>query len=255
MDCRRAFGRAVGDSDYLMTDSRFDLIIAFRDRGSDHHRAANLASAVRWWRDHGVEPLVVDDGRSGTEQFNRSAAYNRGAAMTTAPVLVYSEADMLVPMDQILEAVELATEEPGLVIPFSRFMSMDKDDSCRVRDRTLHPFDAKAEQVRGDCQSIGAVNVMSRDSLSMIGQFDSVFSGHAYDDDATELAFRICCGPTRFVRGPGWHQWHVPGAFYATPESTEQDRAATERNRQRYELYRAATTPERIRELTGGSLA
>lgn len=237
-----------------MTDSRFDIIIAFRDRGNDPCRSANLASAVAWWREHGIEPLVVDDRRTGTDQFNRSAAYNAGADLSKAPILVYSEADLLVPMEQILESVELATAAPGLVIPFSRFMSMDKDDSEKVRSRAMHPFDAKAEQVRGDCQSIGAVNVLSRESLAMIGQFDSVFDGHAYDDDATELAFRTCCGPTRFVHGPGWHQWHVPGAFYATPESTAEDRAATERNRQRFELYRSATTPERIRELTSGSL-
>lgn len=230
----------------------FALIIGYRDRGTDPSRQANLDSAVQWWRDHGIEPIVVDDGRVGSESWNRSAAYNRGAELAEADVLVYSEADMLLPVEQVREGVRLASEHVGLVVPFSAFMAMDEDDTERVRRREIHPSRARAQQVRGDCKSIGAVNIVSRESLALIGRFDELFDGHGYDDDATELAFRICCGPTRFISGPAWHQWHVPGAFYATPESTEQDRAATARNKARYQLYRQARTPERIRQLTSG---
>lgn len=230
----------------------FALIIGHRDRGLDSYRQANLDSAVAWWRGFGIEPIVVDDGRRGTEHWNRSAAYNRGARLTDADILVYSEADMLLDFDQILHGVELA-KSPGLVIGFSRFMAMSERSSKRVRAREIHPSEAEAEQVRGDRQSIGAVNIVSRESLELVGGgYDERFEGHAYDDDAMARAFHICCGPTRFVEGPGYHQYHVPGAFYATPESTKADRAATARNKARYELYRRARTPEQIRALTSG---
>lgn len=232
----------------------FDLIIGHRDRGNDWCRAANLEASLGWWRWHGIDPIVVDDGRSGDDQWNRSAAYNRGAEISRAGVLAYVEADLLIPGRQILEAIKLAAEHPVLVIAFSRFLAMTDHDSRMVRAGRLHPSKASAEQVRGDNESIGAANILSRESLEMIGQFDESFEGHAYDDDATEMAFRICCGPTRFIEGPGWHQFHHPGALYATPESTEADLAATERNRQRYELYRRAQTPEDIRNLTKGNL-
>lgn len=230
----------------------FTVIIPHRDRGKDWRRKANLDSAVQWWNDHGIEPIVVDDGRTGTAQFNRSAAYNRGIQAADTDILVFSEADLLVPSEQILEGVRLAAEKPGLVVPFSRFMAMTETDTNLVRQRRLHPANAEAHQVRGDRQSIGAVNIVTRESVAMIGGFDEQFEGHAYDDDATELAFRICCGPTRFVDGPGWHQHHLPGAFYATPESTAEDRAATERNRRRYNRYLRAHTPDDIRHLTTG---
>ena len=226
-----------------------DVIIAFRDRGKDPNRAANLTSAVAWWREHGIEPLIVDDGRTGDAHWNRSAAYNRGATQSNAHILVYSEADMLLPIDQIHAGVQ-AAETLGLVVPFSRFMAMTEHDSHLVRTRQLHPADAEAEQVRGERQSIGAVNIVSRQTLATIGQFDEGFEGHAYDDDATEHAFRICAGPTRFIDGPAWHQWHVPGAFFATPESTAADREATRRNKARWARYRGCTRPEQIRALT-----
>jgi len=228
----------------------FDLISAFRDRGKDPNRKANLDSALTWWEDHGITPIMVDDGRSGEDHWNRSAAYNRGAQLSAADVLVYSEADMLLPVDQIHQGVQLATEAPGLVVPFSRFMAMTEHDSNLVRERQLHPSQAAAEQIRGDRQSIGAVNIVSRETLATIVRFDEKFEGHAYDDDATERALSICAGPTRFIDGPAWHQWHVPGAFYATPESTRSDRQATARNKARWGLYRGVRTPDQIRKLT-----
>ena len=232
---------------------KFDVVIPHRDRGVDWRRQANLDSAIAWWRAAGINPIVVDDGRTGTQHFCRSAAYNRGLETAGTDIVVFSEADMLIPIEQIADGVQLAAEHPGLVVPFSRFMALTETAALKVRARQLHPADAHAEQVRGDRKSIGAVNIVSRETMRLIGgQYDPTFEGHAYDDDAMELAFRICCGPTRFVDGPGWHQWHVPGAFYATPESTEADRAATEANRQRYMLYRQAKTPQRIRELTRG---
>ena len=244
-----------------MTD--FAVIIPHRDRGLDPNRVANLHTAVACWRSNGVEPIVVSDGRKGDAQWNRSTAYNRGASLSDADVLVYAEADILLPVEQVHKAVAMAAEAPGLVVPFSKFMALTEEYTPRVREiastgrveRGTDVLPEFAEQVRGDRKSIGAVNVVSRDSLRLIGGgYDEEFEGHAYDDDSMEIAFRTCAGPTRFVDGPAWHQWHVPGAFYATSESTVADRAATASNRSRWELYRAAAgDPDRIRELTGGA--
>lgn len=227
----------------------FDLIIGFRDRGIDPCRKANLGTAVRWWRDRGIQPIVVDDGQSG--QWNRSAAYNRGAELSKARVLAYIEADLLIPVNQVLEAVSMAAERPGLVVAFSRFMAMTERDTALVRSGAILPWQACAQQVRGVNESTGAANVISRETLSMVGGYDEQFSGAWFDDSAAEIAFEICCGPTRFIPGDGYHQWHSPGVG---DHVSAEDRAATERNRQRYELYKQAKTPDDIRKLTKGNL-
>lgn len=229
---------------------KFAVAIPFRDRGRDKNRPANLKRVVEHWRDAGVEPLIVSDGRHGDEQFCRSAAYNVAARETDADILVYSESDLIVPFGQILEGVQLAAAAPGLVVPFSRFMAMEPRDSEMVRQHVIPAASAFAQQMRGDRQSIGAVNIVSRESIDAIGQWPEEFEGAWFDDDACEMAFRTCCGPTRFVEGPGYHLYHLPGA--QGEHLTDADRAATAANQARFELYRQAETPEHIRELTAG---
>ncbi|QDF19991.1 galactosyl transferase [Mycobacterium phage ThetaBob] len=226
------------------------FIVPFRDRGKDPRRPANLKRVTEHWNTCGQQVLVVDDGRTGDAQFNRSAAYNRAATQTTADVLVFTESDLIVPFAQIEQGIKLAVSAPGLVVPFSKFLAITEQDSIAVREHRLEPAAAQANQIRKDRQSIGAVNIVSRESLNLIGQYDEAFEGAWYDDDAMELAFRVCCGPTRFVDGPGFHLYHLSGG--GGKHLTTADKAATERNKQRFDLYRAATTPERIRELTAG---
>lgn len=230
--------------------SKAAIVIAFRDRGRDPNRPANLKRVIQHWDASPWNYLVVDDGLTGSASFNRSAAYNRGAAQTDADILVYSESDLIVDYQQIIDGIKLAAEAPGLVVPFSRFMAITEDDSIRVRANQLEPNHAQANMVRGEHMSIGAVNIISRDTLAAIGQWPTEFSGAWFDDDACAHAFSVCCGPTRFVDGPGWHLHHLSGG-YGT-HLTAEDKAATERNRQRYKLYRQAHTPQRIRELTAG---
>lgn len=227
------------------------LVVPFRDRGRDPRRAANLDAVRRWWDGSPWPVHVVTDGREGDEQFNRSAAYNRGAeaaAAAGADVVIYTEADMLIPWHQVAAAVAAAGEQPGLVVPFSEYRYLGEEDTSWVR-HTLQPREVTPESVMADASSMGAVNVVSMASLAAIGCWDEGFEGNWYDDNAMERAFAVCCGPRRHVDGPAWHLFHLPG--WAGEHLTENDRAATEANRQRWERYKAATTPEQIRALTG----
>lgn len=226
------------------------IVIPFRDRGSDNLRCANLVRVMDHWRYYNAELHVVSDDRAGVDSFNRSAAYNAGARLTDADVIVYAESDLLVDYWNITRAVELAAAAPGLVIPFSRFMAINQLDSTLVRTHVVAAPHIAATQIRGERKSIGAINVVSRKTLDLIGQWDETFDGAWYDDDAMARAFEICCGPIRFVDGPAWHLYHLSGA--RGPHLTDEDRAATTRNAARYKLYRDATTPERVRELTAG---
>lgn len=226
------------------------LVIPFRDRGRDPLRQQNLDAVLRWWHGSPWPVIVVDDGRSGDEQFNRSAAYNRGmdaAASLGADVVIYTEADMLIPWVQIHEAVN-AAEQPGLVVPFSEYRYLSAADSPTVRE-TLAPHDVSPESVMGNATSMGAVNVVSMSTLTAVGGWDEAFEGNWYDDNAMERAFDICAGPRRHVHGPAWHLYHLPG--WTGEHLTDADRAATEANRQRWLRYAAATTPDEIRTLTG----
>lgn len=231
------------------------VVIPFRDRGLDPLRLANLAYVADYWTGYSLEVQVVSDGRSGDAPFNRGAAYNRAIAQASdADMFIFAESDLIVDFDQIRRAIEMASEAPGMVVPFSWFMAIGEEDSARIRAYEMYPENALAHPVKGHRGSIGAVNVASRRTLDEVGGWDEVTEGWGYDDDIMKIAFDVAAGPTRFVEGSAYHLYHLPGGFGS--HLSHSDKVATVKNRLRLRQYRRAKTPEQIKELiTQGRLA
>jgi hypothetical protein len=234
----------------------YEVVIPFRDRGTDPLRQMNLDCVLQWWRaEHDTDALVASDGRGGKQQFNRSAAYNRAvAALPEADGFVFAESDVLISYEQIDQAVWLSQREPGLVVPFTQYRALTPEASAKVRGDDFTLDTAEVMWTMDDGKSIGAINVVSRKTLEMVGRYDERFEGNWYDDDAMKIAFEVCCGPVRYVAGPAYHLWHRPGhtGHHLTPE----DRAATAANKRRLGHYKFAARVNnvaRIRQLTGGS--
>lgn len=230
------------------------LVIPFRDRGIDPCRPLNLEFVSRWWTRSGIPwPLyVVSDGRVGNSPFNRSAAYNLAIAdHPEVDVFVFIESDVFCGSDQIANGIELAQRAPGLVVGFSRFLEVSESDSVKVRAGDIDVTEAEVKQIRDDYGSNGAVNIVSRRALDMVGGYDESFSAAWWDDSAMKIAFDICCGPTRFVEGDLFHLFHKSGGRPGAV-TTQEDRAATQRNKERWLKYKRATTPRQIRRLTRG---
>lgn len=228
------------------------IVIPFRDRGRDPRRRANLEKVIDWIRDWPWPLHVVDDGRAGDEQFNRSAAYNRGRLLVEGAggdVVVYLESDMLVPREQIDAGIAMARSQLGLVVPFTSYRYLAPADSVAVRQGAA-PESMTPESTMEHGASIGAVNIVSLATLDAVGCWDETFEGSWYDDTAMYGAFGVAAGPPHWVAGVAWHLYHLPG--WHGDHLTEEDRAATARNAARLNLYASATNAERIRELTAG---
>lgn len=223
------------------------VIIPFRDRGTDPLRAANLTRILEWWAGY-AETIVVSDGNTGDEQFNRHKAYNLGAQQATADILAYVESDMMIDFRQMDEAITAAAENPRLVVPFTERHELSPDSSELVREHKIHPKDGRADKVKPKPRRVGAINVISRQALTMVGGWDEHFTGCWWDDRAMHRAFDVCTNPTQWIDGPAWHLWHLPG--YEGQHLTAADIAATRANRRRYSRYERARTPEQIRKLT-----
>lgn len=224
------------------------VVIPFRSRGTDPLRQANLEHVTNCWEEMGYHPRVYSDGRTGDEQFNRSAAYNK--AVVTNPesdVFIFAESDMIISQYQADAAVALARVIPGLVIPFTEYHYVGAGRSAAIRAGVM-PERADALWIMGDGRAVGAINVVSRYSMEQVGRFDERFEGSWYDDRAMEIAFRTTCGPTQYIQGPGIHLYHRPG--WKGHHLTDEDKAATARNAHRYQRYKQAETPEEIRALT-----
>lgn len=230
------------------------IVIPFRDRGRDPLRALNLDAVLQWF-DAPWPVWVVDDDREGDAQFNRSAAYNLGLELVRdagGDVVIYIESDMLVPRHQIAAGVEVAAKQLGLVVPFTSYRYLSERDSELYRDGSESLLRMTPESTMERGASIGAVNIVSLDTMAVVGQWDETFEGSWYDDTSMFRAFEVAAGPTTWIEGPGWHLYHQPG--WTGDHLTDEDRAATQRNAARYALYAAATTPVRVRELTAGGV-
>ncbi|QIG58475.1 galactosyl transferase [Mycobacterium phage Cornie] len=225
------------------------IIIPFRDRGTDPLRKANLQHVLKQWDTYGYTAHVVDDGRTGDAQFNRHAAYNRGAAIATGNILVYTESDMLLPIDQLHAGIE-AAHHNGLVVPFTARHELGPQDSEHIRNGHTQPHLCQADIIKPKPRRIGAINIINRATLKAIGQWDEQFEGNWWDDRSMHIAFDRCAGPTRWINGPAWHLYHLPG--HTGAHLTEADKAATRRNKRRWQQYQTAHTPESIRKLTTG---
>lgn len=233
-----------------MSDPVVKVVIPFRDRGLDLHRSANLEIVQAWWYSHGFDPLIVDDGLTGDAQFNRHRAYNSAVSRNPdADVFVFTEADMLIHPEQIRLAVRLADRAPGLVVPFVQYRYLSVRDTGWLRDRyhdmnseavalwwSLPPdhrdsvFRMIAESTMDNGRSIGAVNVVSAETLDITGGFTECTSGNWYDDRIIEEGFAFMTKPTQFVPGPAVHLYHLPG--WMGDHLTDEDRAATEANKE-----------------------
>lgn len=211
--------------------ARLAVVIPWRDSG-DPQRRANYTYVTSYYLSLDIGPVIVvgDGNRAGP--FNRSAAYNRGAAQFTAGTYLWVEADTLIPARQILAAVQLAGEAPGIVIPFTERHELDPTQTLQVFDDAANPFAMTgAADVFRSRTSIGQAGVTSRDTLDLIGgRWDEGFSGWGFDDDAMHHIFATLAGPPRWVDGKGIHLYHRPGYAAPTPELVE----ATARNEQRF---------------------
>lgn len=234
------------------------VVVPFRDRG-DVQRRRNLKHVVAHLEAAELGPvIVIGDGRAGDAQFNRSSAYNNGVlAYPKADVWVFHEADMIVAAEQLRDGIDLASWQPGLVVPFTTYHYLSEVDSTAVCHGEIEPRLCQPEQIMRHGRSVGAVNCVSSESMAAVGRWDEHFEGWGFDDRAMAHAFTVATGhPVEFVPGPGFHLWHRPGWSAGVGFAggvTDLDaaaKAATERNLNRYKRYLTATTPEKIRELT-----
>lgn len=226
---------------------RIAVVIPWRDKG-DPDRQAAYAYTHAYYRRLGVDTIVTDDGAT-TGPFNRHRAYNRGLARTDADVILWNEADTLIPSEQITAAATLALAEPGIVIPYTERHELNATQS-RVVYQGADPFGLRGAVVYPDGCSIGQAGVTSRRTLDLIGgMWDEGFAGWGYDDNAAFLTFARLAGPPRWVQGKGVHLWHEPAFNDYSPERE----AATAANAERFARMRDMTD-DQIRALTSGQL-
>lgn len=189
------------------------VVIAYRDM-SDAHRRASFEFVHAWYARLGWEIVVS----FGDGQFSRAQAINAGVRRASGDIIVQSDPDSIVALEQVAHAVELAGEADGLVIGHNRYLYLTQECTARVLDGRFPWLSATPS----DCDEsgeggLGNVVAFSRSTWEQAGGFDERFGVWGGDDGAFAYACEAFCGPTRRVWGDMVHLWHprlpqsVPG--------------------------------------------
>lgn len=204
------------------------IVIPWRSSG-DPDRDANCEYVVRYYQSHATVALV-DDGREAGQQFNRHAAYNRGLRWARAAgcdVVLWNEADTILPWENVVLAARTALDQPGMVLPYTERHELGATQTQSVLAGEVDPFTPRGETVYSDGSSIGQASVTSLHTMDLIGgRWDEGFKGWGYDDNAMFHIFSTLAGKPRWVAGKGVHLWHTPAYRAPTPAS----RIATDHN-------------------------
>ena len=166
------------------------VVIPYLWPDEDGPRAKNIATVFSHLRDAGFAPDTWVGNSS--DPWSPGRDRNRLALGKTDPIIVFNDADSICPIDQMYQAIRLATEAPGLVFAYDLYVRRTKDG----RD---------GETFMGS-PSMACVAI-SRACFEEVGGFDESYVGWGYED----LDFAMRCNalwPNRRVTGPVYHLWH-----------------------------------------------
>lgn len=148
-------------------------------------------------------------GVVAASRWSRASSRNAAAACLTGDVLVFADADTVVPVTQLERAVELARETDGFVLAYTTLHRLLRDQPLTFQ---------RPQGYRTDDVSNGVVAV-SRHLWEEVGGFDERFIDWGGEDRAflyACLTLRDQEQPVR-VPGPGVHLWHPPDRTAVRP--------------------------------------
>lgn len=222
------------------------ILIPFR---SSDARRDQLLDFTRCWLDNShTWPVILGESPEGP--FNRAAALNDAArrAGDWDYAVVY-DADTVVPARQLTGALQMAQVTGRATYAFSSVVELGQgctDDLLGGEDLTLDAL--RIEKIRTEpLQVQSSALVVPRAVWDTVGGFDEQFRGWGGEDNAFHHAVSVCCGAPGRIPGHAFHLWHEPGR----PRHDDPD---YRRNQLRWQAYKAARTPERIKALTSSSI-
>ena len=238
---------------------RFTCIIPFRARGLD--RWPNLLATLAWYSMlHDTELLLVEqdeqtriDRSALPEQvkhlflynrgpFNKSWAFNVGAANARGEVLALVDADVLVEIPVVQACFEECVGGIQAINPYSTLLDLDKGRTELFR-RTGHIEGRGEDSFNRDYKGeylcfCGGVYVVRKDAYLELGGQDERFLGWGGEDDAMSIKLSSLENIAVNRSAVAYHLFHMPA-----PRTPEED-VLYQRNLALLEEYRRMTRVE-----------
>jgi len=181
-----------------------EVIIPWRD-AEDPWRSKHFNFLL----DHYSKDFNIIIGDSEGE-FNRSAARNNGVSNSSSEVSVVIDADNFIPIDQIKEAVRVASYKKALIKPFSLFGYLTEESTYLFYEHFNNSFvdfsPTYMEKPQKDFT--GGGYVMKKSLWQDLGGMDEGFIGWGAEDDAFHILCKSKNIKTIYVNGIDYHLYH-----------------------------------------------
>ncbi len=125
--------------------------------------------------------------------FNKSWGFNIGWHETSADILVFSDADILIGHDQLRQAIESCVSDYDVVRPWSDVVDLTEEETQSLIAGSLDTAAVSEPQRRGRSKKgefpplCGGIYVIGRDTYERLGGQDERFRGWGGEDDAMSI--------------------------------------------------------------------
>lgn len=210
------------------------LFLTYRRDAGDPARGANLLAVLEWLASAcDTDVVVVEQDACPTltgtlpnrrcqvvfaynpGPFNKAWGLNVGVRLTRSPVLVFSDADLIVP-EVLPRSIQLCAQGYGVVKPYRRLHDLTPEESRELRSRTdqwqslATPGRAADRGAIGEHLVLcGGLFAIRRDVFMQLGGWDERFIGWGGEDDAlTYKVQRKRISTLELDEVPALHLWH-----------------------------------------------
>jgi hypothetical protein len=193
-------------------------------RSSERWRTAAWAMVRAFWEASGY-PLFVG-GSTQEGPFSRAAARNEAARLAGDwDVAIVADADCLLELASVGNAVTRARAGHGLILPYRHFLKLGQAQTQRILGGHRLPRTGHDRRTL----PVGGCLVVPRAVWDRVGGYDERFAGWGYED----TSFWAAAGGAERVDGVMWHLWHPtdPGTAPNAPTHVQNRILAAEYGR------------------------
>lgn len=209
------------------------IIMTYR-AGTTPERHDNLMTILRWlsqWPQHDVIVVEQDQLPTLTESlphpaarslfaynpgpFNKSWGFNVGVRQSTQPVLAFCDADLILPLGDLLDrAIVHCTNRYQVVKPYRRIIDLNPEQSVLLRQAPTEfvppAGDGRSREAVGEYIVLcGGIFIIRAQAFRHLGGWDERFCGWGGEDDAlSHLVQRARLATLEMDEQPALHLWH-----------------------------------------------
>jgi hypothetical protein len=211
-------------------------------RAGDPDREAAHDYVTKHIASTGIPWFDVD---SNHEPFSRAASKNLGAAVLRRDdVLIFNDADMIIPVEQYRVLAQTAWDTGQLVIGYVEYCALDQLTSERFYKGHTEPF-VNRYPVSNVAFSLGGIVAIRNDRFIEAGGYDERFQGWGNED----FALAITCGtlfgnPLPRLEGQAIHFFHQHATLYVDDDQLKANAELLQR-------YNQITNIDGLREVQG----